>query len=56
MVDSYFQVGEHIDCLDSVKKWCDAIILQREPSRIFVNYPGFSQKYNEWIDTDSVRI
>ena len=44
-------VGEHIDCLDTLDKWCNAEIqkVDREQERVFVHYTGFHSKYDEWI-------
>ena len=46
-----FSVGEHIDCLDTVKKWCNAEVVEVDmPSKtIYVHYTGFTAKYDEWI-------
>ena len=47
-----FAVNEHVDCLDTVNKWCNAEIEQidEENGRVFVHYTGFSKKYDEWIN------
>jgi hypothetical protein len=47
-----FYVGEHVDCLDTVNKWCNAEIKKLDPTnkRVFVHYTGFSAKYDEWMD------
>jgi len=53
---SYFKVGEHIDCLDTVNKWCNAEVtaISTDNESLHVHYTGFSNKYDEWIDlTDS---
>ena len=55
-----FQVGEYLDVLDTVNRWCNAQILQVDPDKkqVFVHYTGYAAKYDEWIDTESepVRI
>jgi len=45
-------VGEHVDCLDTVNKWCNAEVVEvdMEARRVFVHYTGFKAKYDEWID------
>lgn len=47
-----FYVGEHVDCLDTVSKWCNAEVLKVDSfnSKVFVHYSGFSSKYDEWMD------
>jgi hypothetical protein len=58
MVESYcpFYVGEHVDCLDTVNKWCNAEIIKTDVAqkRVFVHYTGFSPKYDEWMDYQPV--
>jgi len=48
----FFVVGEHVDCLDTVNKWCNAEVLQTDAAngRVFVHYTGFASKYDEWVD------
>ena len=48
-----FQVGEHVDCLDTVNKWCNAEVLEVAPRKVFLHYTGFKAKYDEWIDLDA---
>jgi hypothetical protein len=50
--DCPYFVGEHVDCLDSVSKWCNAEVMQidQTKTRLFVHYTGFSSKYDEWIE------
>jgi hypothetical protein len=45
-----FQVGEHVDCLDTVSKWCNAEIASVDNGSVYIHYTGFSTKYDEWID------
>ena len=56
MVDLKYVVGERIDCLDTIKQWCDATILEIQNGVVFVTYTGFSKKFDEWIPIDSDRI
>uniref|UniRef100_A0A6A7GCS2 ubiquitinyl hydrolase 1 n=1 Tax=Hirondellea gigas TaxID=1518452 RepID=A0A6A7GCS2_9CRUS len=52
------KVGERCDVLDSQDKWCIASIIDvntvREQCK--VHYPGWSDRYDEWIDSDSYRM
>jgi OTU domain-containing protein 5 len=41
--------GHRIEVLDTVKKWCEAAVIQEEPTKVFVHYLGWHQKYDEWI-------
>ena len=45
-------MGEHVDCLDTVNKWCNAEVTQVDSAehRVHVHYTGFKAKYDEWID------
>jgi hypothetical protein len=47
-----YHVGQHIDVLDSVNRWAEAVVLKidRENTRIYVSYLFWSDKWNEWID------
>ena len=49
--DECFYEGEHIDCLDTINKWCNAEVREVEGDRIFVHYTGFVAKYDEWLYT-----
>ena len=55
-------VGEHVDCLDTVNKWCNAEVreVDEDGGRVFVHYTGFAAKYDEWVDCrvpmDQLRI
>ena len=46
-----FHVGEHVDCLDTVNKWCNAEVreVDAENQKVFVHFTGFVAKYDEWI-------
>ena len=48
-VQETFNVGEHVDCLDTINKWCNAEIREVDDDRVFVHYTGFVAKYDEWI-------
>lgn len=51
-----FSIGEHIDCLDSVNKWCNAEIVAKRGPMLKVHFTGWSYKYDEWISEDSERV
>ena len=47
-----FYLNEHVDCLDTVNKWCNAEVQKVDVAnkRVLVHYTGFSAKYDEWMD------
>ena len=50
-----FALHEHVDALDSVNKWLDAIVIDKRPNGdIQLTYPDFSRKYDEWIPAHDV--
>jgi len=49
-------VGDHVDCLDSVSKWCNAEIVAKKGGRLKVHFTGWSFKYDEWLPEDSHRL
>ncbi len=55
-VNTKYKVGEHVDCLDTCGKWCDATITEVQQDTLSVTFTGFTSKYNEEIPIDSTRI
>lgn len=51
-----FCVGEHVDCLDTINKWCNGEITNIENNSVFIHFTGFAAKYDEWIDLASGRV
>jgi len=51
-----FELEEHIDCLDTVNHWLNAIIINIRDNQIRVHYNGWAAKYDEWIHMNSPRI
>jgi len=56
-----FSIGEHVDCLDSVNKWCNGEIVsvsnyqhsflyQKKGTCVKVHFTGWTAKYDEWLD------
>jgi hypothetical protein len=58
MVESraIFEVGEHVDCLDTFQKWCDAKVTEITPDSVRITFTGYTSKYDEVIPIDSKRI
>ncbi len=44
-----FEIGEQIDCEDTVKKWLNAEVVAIRNSEFKVHYSGWSSKYDEWL-------
>jgi len=51
-----FELEEHIDCLDTVNHWLNAIIVNIRDDHIRVHYNGWAAKFDEWIHMNSPRI
>ena len=58
MVESrtIFEAGEHVDCLDTFQKWCDATVTEVTPNYVKITFTGYTSKYDEVIPLDSLRI
>jgi len=56
MIVEVFEVGEHIDCLDTYDKWLNAEVVQKRKGQLKVHYSGFAPKYDEWLPVDSPRL
>lgn len=52
----YYEIGEHVDCLDTCQKWCDATIIISEQEQVAINFTGYTSKYDEVIPLASKRI
>lgn len=50
--------GDYIDCKDQVGKWCQAKVLKFDTpgQRIYVNYLGWSEKWNTWVGLNENKI
>ena len=46
------EIGQWIDCKDTVNKWCRAKVfdIKVEMNQIKVHYDGWSTKWDEWIE------
>ena len=53
-----FRKGDQIDALDTDLKWLKATIIEIDlhRDRIYINYNGYANKWDEWIDMNSTRI
>eukprot|EP00742_Colponemidia_sp_Colp-10_P004703 GILJ01005016.1.p1 GENE.GILJ01005016.1~~GILJ01005016.1.p1 ORF type:complete len:538 (-),score=65.74 GILJ01005016.1:200-1813(-) len=54
--DDEFSVGEHLDVLDTVNKWCNGEILELSSDKALIHYTGFASKWDEWISLTSPRL
>ena len=55
-MSAQFRVGEHVDCLDTVKKWLNGEVQNIRDNEVFIHYTGYVAKYDEWIDLASGRV
>ncbi len=51
-----FNVGDNVDCLDTVGKWCVASVVEKGEKGVLVHYKGWSDKWNEWMALNSNRL
>jgi len=51
-----FEVGQWIDCRDTVNKWCEARIAAITETEVRVHYDGWTDRWDEWLDRASPRI
>lgn len=51
-----FELEDHIDCLDTVNHWLNAVVTSVRDNMIRVHYNGWHAKYDEWIDMNSHRV
>ncbi|KRX01602.1 Chromo domain protein [Pseudocohnilembus persalinus] len=51
-----FEIGEQIDCKDTVDKWLNAEIISKRATECRVHYTQWSTKYDEWISIYSDRM
>lgn len=56
--EATFEVGDYVDCCDTVNKWCVAMIQDKkeETGELLIHYEGWSDKWNEWIKIESKRV
>ena len=50
------QVGDFVDAKDTVGKWCIGKVVEAAADRIFIQYNGWREKWNEWFDRKSDRL
>jgi len=51
-----FEVGQWIDCKDTVNKWCEASVAAIQDDMLRIHYDGWTEKWDEWIERSSSRI
>lgn len=51
-----FQIGEHVDVLDEMKKWRNGEVLAIMGTSVKVHFSGYSEQYDDWVDTKSGKI
>lgn len=52
-----YQLNDVLDVCDTVHKWMEGRIVGMDPKKgYFINYVGWSEKWNEWIPKNSNRL
>jgi hypothetical protein len=51
-----FQVGDLIDCRDTVNKWLPSIVRVVKDGKIRVHYLNWDEKWDDWLPVDSDRL
>ena len=44
-----FEVKQWVDCLDTVGKWCEAIVVNVKPDGVSVHYDGWADRWDEFL-------
>eukprot|EP00347_Sterkiella_histriomuscorum_P002114 403369422 len=52
----YFELGEHVDCLDTMNKWLNAEIVAKRGNMVKIHFTGWSYNYDDWLDQTSHRL
>lgn len=54
---AYMVVGSYVDAMDSSQRWLAASIKEVDPAKgVFVQFDGWSNKWNEWLSMRSSRL
>lgn len=51
-----FEVGQWVDCRDTVGKWCRAMIVDTKNQHMLVHYDGWASKWDEWMEIGDPRV
>jgi len=51
-----FTVNQKVDCKDTASKWLISTVVEVKEGMVFVHYDGWSNKWDEWLESDSPRI
>jgi len=52
-----YEIGEHVDCLDTCGKWCDATVTAIDLILgISITYTGYTSRFDETICFNSNRV
>jgi hypothetical protein len=51
-----FVLNQLVDCKDTASKWLISKVLEVKEGSVYIHYEGWSNKWDEWIDSDSPRI
>lgn len=53
---SQIHVGYHLDACDYRGNWCAAKVVDTRAGEVLVNFSGWDNKWDEWIDIDHKRL
>jgi len=56
LADRVFQVGQWVDCQDTVSKWLPARVVEVDGDNVKVHYDGWPSKWDEWVERGSARL
>lgn len=45
-----------VDALDSVQKWCEAVVVDIDAALVKLHYLGWSERWDEWLSGTSARL
>jgi len=55
-VNQSFKINNRVDVLDTYNEWREARVVDKNSSQIKVHYKGFTERWDEWINSNSDRI
>lgn len=50
------EVGDVVDCQDSVRKWCVATVVERKEDKVRIRYKGWGARWDDTLPVTSNRI
>jgi len=44
-----FEVGDFVDVLDTVQRWCVGRVVEKKDDKVLIHYEGWADRWNEWM-------